>query len=399
VNEWIALEQQYYMFCARRQPIVLVRGKGVRVWDVHGKEYLDFTAGWAVNNLGHCHPAVVQAVQEQAATLMQTSNQFYTIPQLRLARLLIEASGLHKVFFCNSGAEAVEGAIKLARKYGKVKKNGAYEIITMQGAFHGRTLTAVTATGNPHYSAPFTPLTPGFVQVPFNDLEALQRATSERTVAVLLEPVQGEGGVIPADPAYMKGVRDWCDLHDLLLILDEVQTGMGRLGTVFGFQYYGVQPDILALAKGLGGGVPIGAFLCTARCDLFQPGDHGSTFGGNPLACAAAYAATKVLLEERLYENAARMGARLKEALEGVRARHEGVVKEVRGIGLLLAVEFFSPIAHRVVSACNEEGLLLNPVRPTAIRFMPPLTLTPQEVDEGVERFERGLARALEESQ
>jgi acetylornithine/N-succinyldiaminopimelate aminotransferase len=399
VNEWIALEKQYYMFCARRQPIVLVRGKGVRVWDVHGKEYLDFTAGWAVNNLGHCHPAVVQAVQEQAATLMQTSNQFYTIPQLRLARLLIEASGLHKVFFCNSGAEAVEGAIKLARKYGKVKKNGAYEIITMQGAFHGRTLTAVTATGNPHYSAPFTPLTPGFVQVPFNDLEALQRATSERTVAVLLEPVQGEGGVIPADPAYMKGVRDWCDLHDLLLILDEVQTGMGRLGTVFGFQYYGVQPDILALAKGLGGGVPIGAFLCTARCDLFQPGDHGSTFGGNPLACAAAYAATKVLLEERLYENAARMGARLKEALEGVRARHEGVVKEVRGIGLLLAVEFFSPIAHRVVSACNEEGLLLNPVRPTAIRFMPPLTLTPQEVDEGVERFERGLARALEESQ
>jgi acetylornithine/N-succinyldiaminopimelate aminotransferase len=399
VNEWIALEKQYYMFCARRQPIVLVRGKGVRVWDVHGKEYLDFTAGWAVNNLGHCHPAVVQAVQEQAATLMQTSNQFYTIPQLHLARLLIEASGLHKVFFCNSGAEAVEGAIKLARKYGKVKKNGAYEIITMQGAFHGRTLTAVTATGNPHYSAPFTPLTPGFVQVPFNDLEALQRATSERTVAVLLEPVQGEGGVIPADPAYMKGVRDWCDLHDLLLILDEVQTGMGRLGTVFGFQYYGVQPDILALAKGLGGGVPIGAFLCTARCDLFQPGDHGSTFGGNPLACAAAYAATKVLLEERLYENAARMGARLKEALEGVRARHEGVVKEVRGIGLLLAVEFFSPIAHRVVSACNEEGLLLNPVRPTAIRFMPPLTLTPQEVDEGVERFERGLARALEESQ
>lgn len=399
MNEWIALEKQYYMFCARRQPIVLVRGKGVRVWDVHGKEYLDFTAGWAVNNLGHCHPAVVQAVQEQAATLMQTSNQFYTIPQLRLARLLIEASGLHKVFFCNSGAEAVEGAIKLARKYGKVKKNGAYEIITMQGAFHGRTLTAVTATGNPHYSAPFTPLTPGFVQVPFNDLEALQRATSERTVAVLLEPVQGEGGVIPADPAYMKGVRDWCDLHDLLLILDEVQTGMGRLGTVFGFQYYGVQPDILALAKGLGGGVPIGAFLCTARCDLFQPGDHGSTFGGNPLACAAAYAATKVLLEERLYENAARMGARLKEALEGVRARHEGVVKEVRGIGLLLAVEFFSPIAHRVVSACNEEGLLLNPVRPTAIRFMPPLTLTPQEVDEGVERFERGLARALEESQ
>jgi acetylornithine/N-succinyldiaminopimelate aminotransferase len=399
VNEWIALEKQYYMFCARRQPIVLVRGKGVRVWDVHGKEYLDFTAGWAVNNLGHCHPAVVQAVQEQAATLMQTSNQFYTIPQLRLARLLIEASGLHKVFFCNSGAEAVEGAIKLARKYGKVKKNGAYEIITMQGAFHGRTLTAVTATGNPHYSAPFTPLTPGFVQVPFNDLEALQRATSERTVAVLLEPVQGEGGVIPADPAYMKGVRDWCDLHDLLLILDEVQTGMGRLGAVFGFQYYGVQPDILALAKGLGGGVPIGAFLCTARCDLFQPGDHGSTFGGNPLACAAAYAATKVLLEERLYENAARMGARLKEALEGVRARHEGVVKEVRGIGLLLAVEFFSPIAHRVVSACNEEGLLLNPVRPTAIRFMPPLTLTPQEVDEGVERFERGLARALEESQ
>lgn len=398
MTDWLALEKEYYMFCARRQPVVIVKGQGTRVWDINGKEYLDFTAGWAVNNLGHCHPAVVKALQEQAATLMQTSNQFYTIPQLQLARLLVEASGLRKVFFCNSGAEAIEGSIKLARKFGKVKKNGAYEIITAQGAFHGRTLTAVTATGNPHYSDPFTPLTPGFVQVPFNDLEALKRATTERTVGVLLEPVQGEGGVIPADPDYLKGVRDWCDRNDMVLILDEVQTGMGRLGTVFGFQYYGVQPDILALAKGLGGGVPIGAFLCNERCDLFQPGDHGSTFGGNPLACAAAYASTKTLLEERIYENAARIGHRLKAALEQVKARHESVVKEVRGVGLLLAVEFYNPIAPQVVSACNEEGVLLNPVRPTAIRFMPPLILTSQEVDEGVARFERGLNRVLAET-
>ena len=251
-SDWMELEKKYYMFTVRRQPVVIEKGDGSWVWDVEGNEYLDFCAGWAVDNLGHSHPAITSAIMEQASTLLQTSNQFYTLPQLRLAQLLVENSALDKVFFSNSGAEAVEGVIKLARKHGKKTRDGAYEIITANHSFHGRTLTALSATGNPHYQEPFQPVTPGFVHVDYDNVEAIMEATNDRTAAVLLEPVQGEGGVnVPADD-YFKRVRDWCDSQGLLLVLDEVQTGFGRLGSLFGYQQFGIEPDAMALGKGSG---------------------------------------------------------------------------------------------------------------------------------------------------
>lgn len=279
-QEWIAIENAYYAQTVRRQPIVLVRGQGSRVWDVDGKEYIDLIGGWAVNTLGHCHAVITQAITEQASTLLQTSNQFYTLPQLKLAQLLIEHSCLDRVFFCNSGAEANEGALKLARKYGKLYKGGAYEVITARNSFHGRTMMTVAATGQPHYQQPFTPLAPGFVHVEFNDIGAIKQATTDKTVAVMVEPIQGEGGVNVPAADYLQQVRAWCDEKGLLLILDEIQTGMGRLGSLFGYQEYGVEPDVMTLAKGLGCGVPIGAFLSKEFCMALEPGDHGTTFGG-----------------------------------------------------------------------------------------------------------------------
>ena len=391
-QDWIEMEKRYYMFTVRRQPVVIVRGEGTKAWDVEGKEYLDFTAGWAVNNLGHCHPAISGAIAEQAATLLQTSNQFYTMPQLLLAQILVENSCLDKVFFSNSGAEAVEGAVKLARKYGKKNRDGAYEIITAFNSFHGRTLTAVAATGQPHYQEPFQPLIPGFVHVEYDNVEAIMEATTDRTAAIMLEPVQGEGGVnIPADD-YLQRVREWCDRQGLLLVMDEVQTGMGRLGTLFGYQEYGVEPDVMTLAKALGGGVPIGAFLSKDYCMALEPGDHGSTFGGNALTCAAAYASTKYILENDVVSNVRAMGQRLMRGLNEVKTRF-GIVVDVRGKGLLVAMEFDDAISGRVVSLCNEEGLLLNAVKPNAIRFMPPLNVTAQEVDGAVTRVEGALKK------
>ena len=391
-TDWIEMEKQYYMFTVRRQPVVLVRGEGTRVWDVNGKEHLDFTSGWAVNNLGHCHPAITRAIVEQAATLMQTSNQFYTTPQLLLAQLLVENSCLDKVFLCNSGAEALEGSIKLARKHGKKNRDGAYEVLTAYNSFHGRTMSMLAATGQPHYQEPFQPLTPGFVHVDYNNVEAIMEATTDRTAAVLLEPVQGEGGVnIPADD-YLKRVREWCDSQGLLLILDEVQTGMGRLGTLFGYQQYDVEPDVMTLAKGLGGGVPIGAFMSKDECMALEPGDHGSTFGGNALTCAASYASTKHIIENDVPSNARAMGQRLMQGLDELQTRFD-FITDVRGKGLLIAMEFNDNISGKVISLCNEEGLLLNPVRPNAVRFMPPLTVTPGEVDGAVARFEGALKK------
>ena len=390
--DWIEMEKRYYMFTVRRQPVVIVRGDGTRVWDVEGKEYLDFISGWAVNNLGHCHPAITRAIVEQAATLLQTSNQFYTTPQLLLAEMLVENSALDKVFFCNSGAEALEGSIKLARKHGKKARDGAYEIITAYNSFHGRTMTTLSATGQPHYQEPFQPLTPGFVHVDYDSVEAIVEATTDRTAAVLLEPVQGEGGVnIPADD-YLKRVREWCDRQGLLLMLDEVQTGMGRLGTLFGYQQYDVEPDVMALAKGLGGGVPIGAFMSKDACMALEPGDHGSTFGGNGLTCAAAYASTKFIIENDVASNAMAMGERLMGSLGDLKSRFD-FVTDVRGRGLLVAMQFDADISGRVLSLCNEEGLLLNAVRPNAVRFMPPLNVTAEEVDGAVERLEGALKR------
>jgi acetylornithine/N-succinyldiaminopimelate aminotransferase len=391
-TDWIALEKKYYAQTVRRQPVVIVRGQGTRVWDAEGKEYLDFTAGWAVDNLGHCHPVLVEAIQEQAATLIQTSNQFYTIPQLHLAQILVENSCQDRVFFGNSGAEANEGALKLARKYGRKNRGGAYEVITAFNSFHGRTMTTIAATGQPHYQEAFQPLQPGFVHVDFNDVEAIMEATTEKTAAVMLEPIQGEGGVnIPADD-YLKRVREWCDRQGLLLILDEVQTGLGRLGSLFGYQEYGVEPDVMTLGKGLGGGVPIGAFLSKEACMALVPGDHGSTFGGNPLTTAAAYASTKYIIDNNLSGNARAMGQKLMEGLEGLRSQFS-FISEVRGRGLLIALEFSDDIAAKALSLSNQAGVLFNMVKPNTLRLMPPLNITPQEIDEGLGRLENALNR------
>ncbi len=395
MTSWQEVERKYYMQAVRRQPVTIVRGQGTRVWDESGKEYLDFTAGWAVNNLGHCHPVIVDAIRAQAATLMQTSNQFYTVPQLQLAQILVENSCMDRVFFCNSGTEANEGATKLARKYGRLHRNGAYEVITALNSFHGRTLAMVAATGQPHYQANWKPLPEGFVNVEYNDLEAIRRATNDKTCAVLLEPLQGEGGVnVPAE-GYLKAVRQWCDQQGLLLMFDEIQTGLGRLGTLFGYQAFDVEPDVITLAKGLGGGVPIGAFLAKERASVFEPGDHGSTFGGNALTCAAAYASAQYAIDNDIPSQAKTMGAYLKNGLDELKSRHP-YITDVRGMGLLLAVEFKDDISAKVLAACNQEGLLLNGVRPNTIRLMPPLTISKEEVDQGLERLESGLGKALD---
>ena len=391
-EEWIAKEQKYYAQTVRRQPVVIVRGEGSRVWDADGREYLDFVAGWAVDTLGHSHPVITQAIVEQAGTLLQTSNQYYTVPQIMLAELLIENSCLDRVFFGNSGAEANEGALKLARKYGKQHRDGAYEVITALNSFHGRTMTTVAATGQPHYQEAFQPLQPGYVHVDYNDAEAIMNATTDKTAAVMLEPVQGEGGVVIPDDDYLQRVRQWCDQNDLLLILDEVQTGMGRLGSLFGYQEYGVEPDVMTLAKGLGFGVPIGAFLSKESAMALVPGDHGSTFGGNALTTAAAYAGTKFLIDNDIPAQVKRMEVHLLDRLNGLQSQFS-FISEVRGKGLLAALEFDSDISGQVLTNANAAGILLNAVRPNAVRFMPPLNITAEEIDEGIERLAEALRK------
>ncbi|MCH2308862.1 MAG: aspartate aminotransferase family protein [SAR202 cluster bacterium] len=389
-SEWINKENKYYMQTVRRQPIVLVKGEGTKAWDDFGKEYLDFVAGWAVNSIGHSHPVIVNAAVEQAKTLLQTSNQFYTIPQVELAQLLIENSVLDRVFFANSGAEANEGAVKLARKFGKVRKNGAYEIITALNSFHGRTLSMVAATGQPQYQGSFTPMTDGFKYVPFGDFDEIKASTSDKTVAVLIEPVQGEGGVNIPYKEYLKDIRAWCDKNGLLLILDEVQTGLGRLGTLWGYESFDVIPDVITLGKGLGGGAPIGAFLARQDVAVLEPGDHGSTFGGNALTCAIARNVVRYIIENNLIDNVQIMSNLLISKLEDLKSSNNSI-KEVRGMGLLIAVEFESEISSEIITKCNENGLLLNAVRPNAVRFMPPLTVNREEIIEAVERFESSL--------
>ena len=394
MTPWQEIESRVYMQTVRRQPVTIVRGQGTKVWDENGKEYLDFTAGWAVNNLGHCHPVVVEAIQEQARTLMQTSNAYYTVPQLQLAQVLVENSCMDRVFFSNSGAEANEGAVKLARKYGRLHRNGAYEVITALNSFHGRTLAMVSATGQPHYQEAWKPLPEGFVNVEYNNLEAIKKATTDKTCAVMLEPVQGEGGVIVPEEGYLRTVRDWCDQNGLLLIFDEIQTGLGRLGTLFGYQSFDVEPDVMTLAKGLGSGVPIGAFMSKEHAAVLEPGDHGSTFGGNALTCAAANASTRYMVENDVPAKSRQVADYLRKGLEEIKGRHP-YVTDVRGKGLLLALGFDEEVSGKVVAACNQEGLLLNAVRPNAIRFMPPLTLSNEEVDQGLERLERALEKTL----
>jgi acetylornithine/N-succinyldiaminopimelate aminotransferase len=394
MEKWQELEHKFYMQTIKRLPVTLVRGHGARVWDTEGKEYLDFVGGWAVNSLGHCHPAVVSALVVQAKTLIQASNQFYTIPQVQLAELLVGNSCLDRVFFCNSGAEANEGAMKLARRYGKLHLNGAYEIITTYGSFHGRTLATVAATGQDMFQQPYIPLPDGFVNVDYDSIEAIKAATTSRTCAVMVEPIQGEGGVnVPGD-SYLKQIRAWCDEKGMLLILDEVQTGLGRVGSLFGYEQYGVEPDIMTLAKGLGSGVPIGAFLAKERASVFAPGEHGSTYGGNPLVCAAGLATLKFVIDNDVPAKVKSVGQYFKAGLEKLKAKF-GFIVEIRGRGLLLAMSFDSDIVEKVVMDCLKEGLLVNQVKPKVLRFMPPLIITEKDVDEALGILETVLSRRL----
>jgi acetylornithine/N-succinyldiaminopimelate aminotransferase len=369
------LAERYLMQTGRRLPVTFVRGQGCLVYDDAGREYLDPVAGIAVNLLGHAHPEVSAAVARQASTLIHTSNLYFTQPQVELARRLVELSFPSRAFFCNSGAEANETAIKIARKWGARHRDGAFEIITTTGSFHGRTLATVTAGGQHKYSDPFKPLPDGFVHVPYSDLDALKVATSEKTVAVMLEPVMGEIGIVPPAAGYLKGVRDWCDRQNLLLILDEVQTGLGRTGRWFAHQHYSIRPDVMTLAKGLGGGVPIGACHANPRADVLEPGDHGSTFGGNPLACAAALAVLHVVERDGLVGHAAEMGDLLHASLGSLQA------KEVRGLGLMQAFEFAEPRAKAFQQACLEAGLIVNAVDDNSVRLVPPLIITAAQIE------------------
>ena len=382
------LAEKFLMSTGRRLPVTFVRGRGCLVYDEAGREYLDLVAGIAVNLLGHAHPDVAAAVTRQAQTLIHTSNLYFTQPQVALAQRLVALSFPARVFLCNSGAEANETAIKLARKWGSRNRGGAFEIITTTGSFHGRTLATVTAGGQPKYSDPFQPLPTGFVHVDYNDLDAIKSATTDKTVAVMLEPVMGEIGVIPAAGGYLEGVRRWCDEKDLLLILDEVQTGLGRTGRWFAHQHHGITPDVMTLAKGLGGGIPIGACLAAPKADVFEPGDHGSTFGGNPLACAAALAVLEVIERDGLIGHSAEMGEHLHDALKTIGAR------ELRGVGLMRAAEFAEKRAKPFQQACLEAGLVVNAVDDHTVRFVPPLIITAAEIDRAQAAMESAMKGA-----
>ncbi|MBI3398760.1 MAG: acetylornithine transaminase [Deltaproteobacteria bacterium] len=380
-QEIINLTGKYIVTTYNRFPIAITRGKGCRVWDAEGKEYLDFVAGLAVCNLGHCHPKVVKAVQEQAEKLIHISNLYHIEPQAELAELLCKNSFAQKAFFCNSGAEANEAAIKLTRKYFKDKGENRFQIITMEKSFHGRTMATLAATGQKKFQAGFEPLLEKFIYVPFNDVKAVANAITPQTAAVMVEPIQGEGGVnIPSDN-YLKELKALCKEKGMLLIFDEVQVGMGRTGKLFAYEHYDVAPDIMTLAKGLAGGVAIGAMLATDEvAKSFIPGTHASTFGGNPLATAAGIAAIKAVLEEGMLENCRKVGKYLLEKLNKLKAEFP-FIKEIRGKGLIIGMELTIPGAD-VVKACMEKGLLINCTADKILRFIPPLVVTEKDVDE-----------------
>lgn len=380
-QQWIEKSDKYIMKTYGRYPIVPVRGEGCRLWDVDGNEYLDFLGGVAVNNLGHCHPKVVAALQKQAAELIHCSN-YYQIPQqIELAELLCNHSFADKAFFCNSGAEANEAAIKLARKYSRDTFGPErYEIITAADSFHGRTMATVSATGQEKVQRFFDPLLHGFKHVPFNDVAALEAAVTSTTCAIMLEPIQGEGGVNMPSPGYFQAVREICDRHGLLLIFDEVQVGMGRTGKLFAYEHFGVTPDIMTLAKALAGGAPIGTMLAKDKFAVaFVPGTHGSTFGGNPLVCAAAIATIRTILEDGLLNRCEEIGEYLTGELETL-GRKYPFVKEVRGVGLMIGMSLNIP-GSDIVKKGHQRGVLLNVTHDTVLRFVPALIVTRQEID------------------
>ncbi|MGC9517161.1 MAG: aspartate aminotransferase family protein [Methanomicrobiales archaeon] len=372
------LEKKYMMNTFSRQQIALDKGKGALVWDVEGKEYIDCFAGIAVNNVGHSHPKVAEAISKQAKKLIHCSNIYYTEIQVELARLLTEISSHDKVFFANSGAEANEGAVKLARKY-----TGKNEIITMEKSFHGRTLSMVAATGQDKFKEGIGKLPSGYIHVPYGDSEAFNNAINRDTAAVMVEPVQGEGGVVVPPQGYISEIEKICNENDVLLIMDEIQTGFGRTGEMFAAEIFKVKPHITTIAKALGGGYPIAGILAQKEvADAFKPGDHGTTFGGNPLGCAAAKASIEVILEENLVEKSRNDGAYLKQKLESLKEQYE-IIKDVRGYGLMLGVEFNSSCAD-IVNKAAENGVLLNCTANTILRFLPPLNITKEQLDKSV---------------
>ena len=384
-------EARVHLQVYARQPLTLVRGEGCWVWDDAGRKYLDLVAGIAVNVLGHAHPAVADALAEQARTLLTTSNLYYTVPQLDLADALIARSPFDRVFFTSSGTEANEAAIKLARRKGHDR--GAYAIVSLTNSFHGRTLGSLAATGQPKYQEPFTPLPEGFFHVPINDADALRTAVNDTTAAILLEPIQGESGIHPLTDEYLRAAREAADSVGALLILDEIQTGIGRTGTFFAFEQTPVVPDVVTLAKGLGGGVPIGVMLVREPAAAFHVGDHGTTLGGNPLTAAAALATLRVLDDERLMDNARSMGARFAAGLGRLVA--DGLATEVRGRGLMIGMETAGSIARTAMAiARDDHGLLVNATGDTTLRIVPPLTISADEVDEAVRRLGAALAGA-----
>jgi predicted acetylornithine/succinylornithine family transaminase len=370
-----------------RFPIALVKGKGTRVWDASGKKYIDFVSGLAVNNLGHCPPAVVQAIRKQAGTLLHVSNLYHIEPQSRLAAQITQLSFADKVFFCNSGTEANEAAIKLVRRYHHDRGDtGRREIITMGNSFHGRTLGSLSATAQKKFHQGFQPLVPGFKYVPFNDPAALESALSKKTAAVLIEPVQGEGGVHVAEKSYLKRLKKLCAENGALLIFDEVQTGFGRTGKLFAYEHYGVRPDLMTLAKGMASGVAIGALAGTKKVmATFMPGTHAATFGGNPLACQAGMATLETIADETFLANAAATGGYFSGRLQELKQRFSAI-REVRGLGLMLAIELDRPGAG-IVQECLQRGYLINCVQDKTLRFLPPLIVTRKEID--------GLIKAL----
>ena len=389
-----ARDREFVMGTYARLPVVFVRGEGARLWDSEGREYLDFLAGIAVVCVGHCHPHIAEAIANQARTLMHVSNLFHNPLQAKLAQRLCGLSGMEKAFFCNSGTEANEAALKIARKWGKQKRGDeCFEIISFSGSFHGRTMGALSATAQPKYQAAFAPLVPGFDYAPLNDLAALDNLISDQTCAILLEPIQGESGVNLADPAFLAGVRALCDEAEVLLIFDEIQCGLGRTGTFLACQGMGVEADIVTLAKGIAGGFPMGC--CLARgsaAETLVPGDHGSTFAGQPLACAAALATLDVIEDERLMENAASVGAHFRNSLTELSRTLEGVITAVRGRGLMVGVDLAKPDAKAVNRSLFDQGIVANATGDHTLRFVPPLVVSTADCDRVVEALRRALS-------
>ena len=367
------------LFTTSRPELIMDRGEGMYLWDTDGKQYLDFVGGWAVVSLGHSPAVIAEALERQSRRLVNASPAFYNVSQLKFAKLLTDHSCFDRIFFGSSGAEVNEGAIKLARKYGSLHKQGAYEIITMVNSFHGRTLATMSATGKAKWADLFEPKVPGFIHVPLNDLAALKAAITDKTCAIMLEPVQGEGGVFAADPAYMKALRTICDEENILLIADEVQTGLGRTGKLFAYEQYGIEPDVMTLAKGIGGGFPLSALLVKEKFNIFAAGDQGGTYSGQPLGMEVGYAVVNEILSKDLSANAAKQGEYLQQQLQNIASRFG--LSNVRGMGLLIAFDLPAENGSEVVAQCLQSGLLVNSPQPSMVRLMPPLIVTAEDID------------------